>query len=234
MSTNRISPLAGHVAPAALPRGLTGRPLCRRCNGEVPPRRRSFCSPECVHHWRLRTDPNYVRELVQRRDHGRCARCGTCTESLRGAFARVPMRKRRAWLADHGIPWLRRFGRWWDADHINPVAEGGGECDLTNYQTLCLPCHREKTTRQAQRRKEVRQHQRMTQLNAIRYVYRGDRHTVAELRGAICQAVRRPDGKCIRGRNGSMLVEFANGACHIVLGRQLRRVPASTTGPPGA
>lgn len=30
----------------------------------------------------------------------------------------------------------------WDADHIHPVAEGGGECDLENIRTLCLRCHR--------------------------------------------------------------------------------------------
>ena len=34
----------------------------------------------------------------------------------------------------------------WEADHIVPVAEGGGECDLTNLRTLCLRCHRENTT----------------------------------------------------------------------------------------
>jgi 5-methylcytosine-specific restriction endonuclease McrA len=33
----------------------------------------------------------------------------------------------------------------WDADHILPVAEGGGECDLENLRTLCLMCHREAT-----------------------------------------------------------------------------------------
>jgi 5-methylcytosine-specific restriction endonuclease McrA len=33
----------------------------------------------------------------------------------------------------------------WDADHIVPVAEGGGECDLSNLRTLCLKCHRQAT-----------------------------------------------------------------------------------------
>jgi hypothetical protein len=33
----------------------------------------------------------------------------------------------------------------WDADHVLPVAEGGGECDLDNLRTLCLLCHREAT-----------------------------------------------------------------------------------------
>lgn len=30
----------------------------------------------------------------------------------------------------------------WDADHILPVVEGGGECDIENIRTLCLRCHR--------------------------------------------------------------------------------------------
>jgi 5-methylcytosine-specific restriction enzyme A len=41
----------------------------------------------------------------------------------------------------------------WDADHILPVAEGGGECDLDNIRTLCLRCHRVVT---AQLRERIR------------------------------------------------------------------------------
>lgn len=40
--------------------------------------------------------------------------------------------------------WNLREGRrksFWDADHIVPVAEGGGQCDLSNMRTLCLLCH---------------------------------------------------------------------------------------------
>lgn len=40
------------------------------------------------------------------------------------------------------------------------------------------------------------------------YIYLGDRLTRPELRRMPCRAVRRADGKCIRGRNGNMLVEF--------------------------
>jgi hypothetical protein len=32
-------------------------------------------------------------------------------------------------------------GDFWQADHIQAVCEGGGECDLDNYRTLCTPCH---------------------------------------------------------------------------------------------
>jgi hypothetical protein len=58
------------------------------------------------------------------------------------------------------------------------------------------------------------------------YRYRGDGFTSPVLKGAICHPVRRADGKCIRGRNGNMLVEFARGERHVVLGRQLRKVIA--------
>jgi 5-methylcytosine-specific restriction endonuclease McrA len=39
---------------------------------------------------------------------------------------------------------------FWEADHIVPVAEGGGESSLDNFQTLCTPCHAKKTRQQAQ------------------------------------------------------------------------------------
>jgi hypothetical protein len=55
------------------------------------------------------------------------------------------------------------------------------------------------------------------------YIYRGDRLTDPNLRGQECKAVRRSDGKCIRGKNGNMLVEFESGKA-VVLGRQLRKI----------
>lgn len=56
----------------------------------------------------------------------------------------------------------------------------------------------------------------------MRYTYRGDRLTTAALRGLLCDPVRRADGKCVRGKNGNMLVEDAQGRRCVVLGRQLR------------
>ena len=225
-SRHRISPAAGRINLTHVPRSPQGRPLCRVCGLEVGPRRRSFCSSECVHNWRLRTDPGYVRELIQARDRGRCAACATDTAAQQRALAVVPMRKRRAWLAERGIPWVRRFGRWWDADHIRPVAEGGGECGLANYQTLCLTCHGAKTAAQADRRRQTRLTEKLMVLDFVTYCYRGDRLTDPTRRGTECRAVRRPtDGKCIRGRNGAILVEFiADGVRAVVLGRQLRKV----------
>ena len=45
----------------------------------------------------------------------------------------------------------------WEADHITPVVEGGGECDLSNLRTLCLRCHRMATLGLRLRRAEARQ-----------------------------------------------------------------------------
>ena len=55
------------------------------------------------------------------------------------------------------------------------------------------------------------------------YVYLGDRLTRAELRSARCRAVRRRDGRCIRGR-GNMLVEFETGLRCVVVARRLRKL----------
>ena len=56
------------------------------------------------------------------------------------------------------------------------------------------------------------------------YTYRGDKLTDPRLKGQHCSAVRRADGKCIRGKNGNMLVRFASGETAVVLGRQLRKI----------
>src|SRR5262249_53341517 len=113
------------------------RRACRRCGGEVPRRRYTFCSPECVHEWKLRTDPGYLRAAVFERDRGVCARCGLDAEALRRDKRKMDYNARRQFEKDWG-------GRkhLWDADHIVPVVEGGGECGLANMRTLCLKCHR--------------------------------------------------------------------------------------------
>ena len=110
---------------------------CRWCGGEVPARRFTFCSDACVHEWKLRTDAGYLREQVYLRDRGVCALCGLDTEALRKDKRKLDYAARRRFEKDWGD---RRH--LWDADHIVPVAEGGGECDLSNMRTLCLRCHR--------------------------------------------------------------------------------------------
>ena len=131
MSTRRVQP-GGWVARK--------RGRCRRCGVAVPRGRFTFCSPACVHEWRLRTDPGYLRAQVFARDCGVCALCGLDTESLRKNKRKLDFRARRQFEKEWGP---RRH--LWDADHIIPVAAGGGECDLSNMRTLCLKCHRART-----------------------------------------------------------------------------------------
>lgn len=46
---------------------------------------------------------------------------------------------------------VHRRSSWWEADHIVPVVEGGGQCGIENYRTLCVRCHR-KVTRELRAR----------------------------------------------------------------------------------
>ena len=36
-------------------------------------------------------------------------------------------------------------GDFWQADHRIAVAEGGGQCDIGNFRTLCTVCHAQET-----------------------------------------------------------------------------------------
>lgn len=57
------------------------------------------------------------------------------------------------------------------------------------------------------------------------YKYLGDRQTQAELKGKLCTSVNTANGKCIRGRNGNMLVSF-NAKKVVVIARLLRKLDA--------
>ncbi len=144
----------GRVDACELPAGPNGRALCRWCNLEVPAGRRTFCSEWCVHEWRLRTDPAYVRERVFARDRGICAACGIDTQAEWRRIRRLRGVSRRQAMMNWGILTSRRKSLW-DADHVIPVVEGGGECDLDNLRTLCLKCHRRATDELRARRQRA-------------------------------------------------------------------------------
>jgi len=134
----------GFADRATLKKGQNGSPLCRWCGLEVPSRRFTFCSDWCVHEWRLRTDAGYLRDQVFQRDRGICAICRADSGAAYIELKRSRGAHRQKLLAHWGLKRLNRRTLW-DADHILPVAEGGGECDLDNIRTLCLVCHRRQT-----------------------------------------------------------------------------------------
>jgi 5-methylcytosine-specific restriction endonuclease McrA len=166
MSTRRSMP-GGYAPYRALPRGATGRCLCRWCSIEVPKGRRTFCSDDCVDQWRLRSDPGYLRDQVLKRDRGVCKSCRIDTLVAQGILKRSRGPTRQRLLNYWDLP--SYTGRsLWEADHIVPVVEGGGECDLSNLRTLCLRCHRMATLGLRIRRAEARQLVRITDRAARR------------------------------------------------------------------
>lgn len=105
------------------------------------------------------------------RDLGVCGDCGVDTEAAKLEITRL---WRDRWDGVEGaseavmalmIERGARPARWpqhlWEADHITPVALGGGECGLEGLRTLCLPCHRSRTAElasiRAQERKKSRE-----------------------------------------------------------------------------
>lgn len=94
--------------------GTNGRKACLLCGGDITAKNRStFCSKDCANEFRIKTDASYVRFRVFERDKGVCAGCAVD----------VFQNTRRT-------PRARGTGDLWQADHIVPVIEGGGECGL--------------------------------------------------------------------------------------------------------
>lgn len=130
--------------------------ICRWCKKPVTdPRRSTFCSPECVEQHKLRSNPQFVARKLNERDHGVCAICRIDTVALQKEQTQL----RRQHQPTSVPSWWFGRRRWWDADHIVPVIEGGGLCGLDNYRTLCIKCHQEETKKLAARRAEARRSQ---------------------------------------------------------------------------
>jgi 5-methylcytosine-specific restriction protein A len=185
MDNSRIPKEAGWAPPSRLPKGPNGRALCRGCGTEVPVGRRTFCSEECVHEWKCRTDTGYQARQLLLRDKGVCRACGLDCVSLLEELKRARTQERAAmpyanhhyihhpgyyYSLDDKLPALKarldELGlkgnyrslerRLWEVDHITPVVEGGGGCGLDNLRTLCWRCHRKETAALAKRRAQAR------------------------------------------------------------------------------
>ncbi len=166
------------VRDVKVQRGPNGRRLCTYCRVEVKPPRRTFCSAECVHQHRIRSDSGYASDLVFERDLGICSLCGIDTVK-RQQDARIELRDTpsKARTTESAEEWMHHWDdnrraviaawkatgwptdtirRWWEMDHVVPVVEGGGECGLDNLRTVCCPCHKGLTKALAQKRAQER------------------------------------------------------------------------------
>ena len=80
------------------------RGLCRWCGARCPRAVSLFAVRPCVHEWKLRTDPGYLRDQVFARDRGVCAQCGVDTEALRQDKRKLDYRARRQFEKEWGRP----------------------------------------------------------------------------------------------------------------------------------
>ena len=155
LSVPAREPLQGKVKPSQLPQGPHGRALCRWCQNEVPPNRRTFCSAPCVHEHKLRSSIDYMKNQVFERDAGLCALCnldcGALLRSTQSLAAAEGEEKAIQALIEKGFNPFRaaqavqKGAALWDADHIVAVSQGGGGCGLSGMRTLCAPCHKGQT-----------------------------------------------------------------------------------------
>lgn len=136
-------------------RGPNGRRMCRWCHQEVPRGKRAWCGEGCVEQYLIRCHGHTVRRLVLERDRGICAFCGMDAEKLFRVIRLAQHHGRDFGLRLSGwaglLDQLGRFNSFgetfWQPDHIVPVSGGGGQCGLSNYRTLCTPCHLVETGR---------------------------------------------------------------------------------------
>lgn len=165
-----------------LKKSANGYNLCRMCNKEVLPPRRTFCSgfatryswrringvktrhilkqgSGCYHEFLIRNRPKYARNAVLDRDHGICSQCGLDCIELQNRLLAMKNSTRQAEMEKLGI---KRFDKsLWEMHHIVPVQEvdqrgSGGALGLSNLITLCFACHRAETKQQAAQRAILR------------------------------------------------------------------------------
>jgi len=117
----------------------------------------SFCDWACASEHKLRKPNNSQasRSQLFALEHGVCTACGLDAHALyRRVKALTPPERFQVLMATPGFAPRGKKDRrldtclecdYWQADHIIPVAEGGGCCSLDNFRTLCTPCHQKET-----------------------------------------------------------------------------------------
>lgn len=145
------------------------------------------CSKECTKgFWKKACWSNVLRGRCFERDNHTCQKCGTNNKAseawqerfekwLEPYYKKLPKGFTRSGY--YGQWFSKELGRittpaevythltgdkcpktvYFEADHIVPVALGGDQYDLNNYQTLCERCHGRKTAREAKQFAAARQ-----------------------------------------------------------------------------
>jgi len=136
-----------------------------------------FCGGPCTETYFMKRSSRSARWAIANLEGGVCRTCKLDAEKLRSQlkrFATVEARQ-HYFTASGGASELElafftrltaakqrhvlenpKGSSLWEADHVLAVADGGGEADLQNFQTLCIACHAEKTKAEAKRRAQER------------------------------------------------------------------------------
>ena len=136
-----------------------------------------FCGARCTRAWQVRASAAAYRRELFSVERGVCRNCGCDCDALARRLrliakgdARWEARRRAVLAAWPCARWgearyanLEQLlvataldGHAWQADHIVPVALGGGGCSLENFRTLCACCHLDVTVAQAAERARAR------------------------------------------------------------------------------
>ncbi|KAL5009114.1 hypothetical protein ScPMuIL_014695 [Solemya velum] len=160
----------------------TGIPLCLNClqpyknhllqkrtiTSEKNAWQTRFCSTACMDTYWMKTNSEYCRNKLQELEHGVCQLCNFDAQNFyRLVRDCVDLKKRADIIAKSKFHKLKTSqkeqmakhpvaGQFWHADHIKPVWEGGGQCDIDNLRTLCVICHQKVTAGQARKRANIR------------------------------------------------------------------------------
>jgi len=140
---------------------ITHRLVTHTCGSEVD----LFCTGACRGRFFAKRSGLSIRKQLFELERGICQRCGLdCLRTLQEVKACGDKSRRATRLAElapriAAVETLasRALGRLtegsiWEADHIVPVWAGGGACGLENLQTLCVACHRAKTSAEVEPR----------------------------------------------------------------------------------
>ncbi|KAL3874854.1 hypothetical protein ACJMK2_037814 [Sinanodonta woodiana] len=123
-----------------------------------------FCSYQCAQDYWIQTSSSYCRDKVLEAEHGICQLCGFDAQTFYKLVRDTTNLQKRAKLISQSKfstltgkqkeQMVRKpvEGQFWHVDHILPVWEGGGECDIDNLRTLCVICHKKVTANQARKR----------------------------------------------------------------------------------
>ncbi|MCZ6507733.1 MAG: hypothetical protein O7A04_06775 [Acidobacteria bacterium] len=167
MSTSRGDGSVTKAYPSR--RDGQGKPICSYCGKPLAGRARRYCSDACKVETYVRAGVTAeIRHQLTKRDAEICAVCDLDCRQLESDLYSL---ESGAWSWNEDVTELNAVARaiqkrgnrrlvqlgfnegisLWQAAHVLAVVEGGGECGIEGYITLCVPCHKRDTAELARR-----------------------------------------------------------------------------------